>query len=676
MSTPSNYDANHLYALLPAVYRQRDAEQAERLGTANGPLRDLVEILAGQAVLVERDIFRLYENWFVETCQPWTVPYLGDLIGVRGTNGAGNPRAEVANTLGYRQAKGTAAMLERLARDVTGWPARAVEYFALLGTTQHVNHVRAANLRTPDLRRAADLERLGGPFEAAAHTAEVRRIAVERGRYDIPNVGLFLWRLQAYPLERVTPKPADATKRNFTFDVLGRDEPLFHGAVAETDAAGLATELNVPAPIRRRSLDADLASYYGTGIDLAIWPAWTLPVGNQPPQAPLAITEVVACDLTDWNRPRPAGKVAVDPVLGRLSFLAFPGAVDPAQVRVSCRYGFSDDLGGGPYQRESSFTTIAGETTLRVGESAGPGGFATLQAALDHWNGSGSAVIEIADSRTYAEKLVVKAIPDKGRLELRAADGERPVLLLAGELKISGGAASGFEINGLLIAGGTLRISGAVDHVLIQHATLAPGTPGANAPSLIVEPEAARLTVSRAILGAVQTAAEAQASWSDAILDASNDAAVAYAGLDGTSPGAPLTVARCSVCGEVRTAELTLAENSLFLDPVTATRRQAGCVRFSYVAPGSRTPRRFHCQPTDETTAAQLRPQFTSLRHGDPGYFQLTLDTPTEIRRGADDESEMGAFASLRQPQREDALRIRLAEYLRVGLEAGIFFPT
>src|SRR5207247_1591456 len=64
----------------------------------------------------------------------------------------------------------------------------------------HVNHVRLQSLRTPDLRDADGLELLGGPFERAAHTAEVRRIATRHGRYDIPNVGLFVWRLGSYPL--------------------------------------------------------------------------------------------------------------------------------------------------------------------------------------------------------------------------------------------------------------------------------------------------------------------------------------------------------------------------------------------------------------------------------------------------------------------------------------------
>ena len=95
-------------------------------------------------------------------------------------------------------------------------------------------------------------------------------------------------------------------------------------------------------------------------------------------------------------------------------------------------------------------------------------------------------------------------------------------------------------------------------------------------------------------------------------------------------------------------------------------------MRYSYVPPGSRTGPRYHCQPT----APGIRPQFTSLRAAIPAYGQLRLATPDAIRRGADDEGEMGAGHYLYQPQRESNLRIRLDEYLRFGLEAGIFYAS
>jgi hypothetical protein len=99
-------------------------------------------------------------------------------------------------------------------------------------------------------------------------------------------------------------------------------------------------------------------------------------------------------------------------------------------------------------------------------------------------------------------------------------------------------------------------------------------------------------------------------------------------------------------------------------------------VRFSYVPPGSQTPRRYKCQPACKADALRVRPQFNSLRYGDPDYGQLSLRCAVEIRRGADDEAEMGAFHDLYQPQRETNLRVALDEYLRFGLEAGIFYVT
>src|SRR5690348_3147606 len=119
-----NEQLDRLYQLLPVIYRQRDAEQG-------WPLRALLRVIAEQVNLVEADISQLYENWFIETCQDWAVPYIGDLIGYtpvhdEGEPGASNtaqenkiliPRREVANTIRYRRRKGTLALLELLAHD-------------------------------------------------------------------------------------------------------------------------------------------------------------------------------------------------------------------------------------------------------------------------------------------------------------------------------------------------------------------------------------------------------------------------------------------------------------------------------------------------------------------------------------------------------------------------------
>ena len=49
----------------------------------------------------------------------------------------------------------------------------------------------------------------------------MRHIDNARGRYNVPNIGLFLWRLQSYYLHDVSARRVD-TKR-YTFDPLGRE---------------------------------------------------------------------------------------------------------------------------------------------------------------------------------------------------------------------------------------------------------------------------------------------------------------------------------------------------------------------------------------------------------------------------------------------------------------------
>src|SRR5262249_49465729 len=127
-----------LYDLLPAMYRIDDEK-------SGGALRALLSLIEAQASGLKKNIDELYDDFFIETCAEWVIPYIGELVG-------NNPlpellrtrRADVARTLYYRRRKGTITMLEELARDVTGWSVHVVPFFELLVWTQNMNHVRQA----------------------------------------------------------------------------------------------------------------------------------------------------------------------------------------------------------------------------------------------------------------------------------------------------------------------------------------------------------------------------------------------------------------------------------------------------------------------------------------------------------------------------------------------------
>ncbi len=176
----------------------------------------------------------------------------------------------------------------------------------------------------------------------------------------------------------------------------------------------------------------------------------------------------------------------------------------------------------------------------------------------------------------------------------------------------------------------------------------------------------------------------------DTILDAAAADGVAYAALDGSGAAGPLALQACTVVGKVHATLLTLVSNTIFWGhlsqadvagsppgpwtaPLLAERKQAGCVRFSFLPAKAVVPRHFECV---EQGPGLPQPLFASLRYGQPGYAKLLASTPDAIRRGADDGGEMGAFHFLLAPLREDNLRTRAREYLPVGLEYGIIYET
>ena len=660
---PFQYDADTLYRLLPAIYRIRDADEGE-------PLKALMQVIAEQMAAIEENLAQLYDDQFIETSAEWVVPYIGDLIGVRGiyqaTEQVATSRAEVANTIAYRRRKGTAAVLEQLARDVTGWNARVVEFFQLLATTQYMNHIRPTNLAWPDLRDWQALEALQTPFTSTARTVDVRRIDSSRrdsrGLYNIPNIGVFLWRIDAYPLTDSPAFQVDAAR--FTFDPLGRSLPIYNDPVTEDEITHLAEPINVPMPIGRRRLKANLADYYSPVKNASI----CIVTGA----GPVDLADVDVCDLSDradgsWAHTPPAKPVAVDPVLGRMAF----HDAQAAPPLVSYHYGFSAAMGGGEYPRQGTFDP----DLTNVAPVASPG---SIQLALDGLAGDG--VVEIQDSGRYEETLAVTAAAGQ-RIELRAKEEARPLVKLSGDMTITGAAEAEVTLNGLLIDGGAIRVSGNLQRLTLRHCTLAPQA----GPSLVIDSTTVIVRIESCITGAIQAVDGAEVVVENSIVDALADDAGAYAALDGASPAGPLTVTNSTLIGKVATTELVLASNVIFLArkrlgdmlaPVHSDRTQEGCVRFSYVPLEARIPRRHRCQPQAAVDELRVRPQFTSLRYGEPGYCQLSRRCAVEIRTGADDEAEMGAFHDLYQPQRETNLRLRLEEYLRFGLEAGIFYAS
>ncbi|MFC7907226.1 phage tail protein [Streptomyces nigra] len=716
-----------LQSRLPSHLLARDAE-------AGGFLERLLDAVAGELALLETDLEDLYDAWFVETCAEWVLPYLADLIGLddlpTGLGLPAGPRALVANTVTYRRRKGTAGVLEQVAQDVTGWPARAVEFYRLLVTTTHTNHVRADRLATVSVRDAAHVELCGldlagvrslAPgLDPLAHTADVRRITSGRGRYGIPAVGVFLYPLQVHEIGRPDAPTshtgtADGWSRarrrapevggGWTFDPLGRLSPLFEsrpGDERAEDSAARNGEADLPVPLRprrlHRLLETARAKKYA---DPAL-----LPLGVRIDADEALAPHAIRVRGLEPLAPDQQRQVVVDPVDGTLTCYRGCEEDDPENVYVRYAYGVLADVGAGGHDRSAAHETAlaltgcppvgGGVERIVDGSSVGGGAAgpakpaATVGAALvrartvleelsqDQRPGAGY-VVSITDSATYEDSAMGVRLPAGTRLLLVAAQWPGRRALDGTGFQAAAGA--GYLPDGLRPhLFGTLTVAGDKGSSVLVDGLTIEG-------DLVVDAgQLDALTLSHCTLTGRLRVAEGQAGNNGelrinvlrSVLGGVELAApvsllcASDSEIDGdaTAVEAHASFEGCTVRGDLTVRSLDAA--SCLLDGrVTAGDRQTGCVRFSYTGPGSRTPRRHQCVPAEAHGAAP-EPRYASVTPGSPLYLALSRDCPETIRTGAENGAEMGVHQHLGRPLRLAAVERGLTPYLPVQLDLGI----
>jgi hypothetical protein len=515
----------------------------------------------------------------------------------------------------------------------------------------------------------------------------------------------------------------------YTFHPLGVDMPLFNWPQYITEIDQRARSLNMPVALSRAKFAADLeqyealfgdkpeeirpsnSRYYGPdrGLHISIWS----PGSSQ--LEPVQPSRVLSMDLSQWDQAQaaraggenPTRWVAIDVQLGRLALLSnlpytqgdWP--ISDEDLRVTYCYGSSTPLGGGPYHRHIARGSSAGKSFhIDVAKGAGrdtPACVPTLSEALERWyeykEPNPRGVIRILDHGLYDEQLEIR-IPKGARLSIEADNGVRPVIgrdemltVVCEQNRSAGnGARQQLHLNGLLIHGG-LQI-GTSEHptakgglsVTLEHCTLVTSEDGRLKPAGIEvkiaygDAPGLGLSVNSSIVGPLvlpQAAETLQVNRS--IVDGGPGYAIA-GDPAGVYPGPALNLENVTIYGKVH-GEKVLASGVIFRDPIKVlapvTEDQ---IRYSYVPQGSITLPEGEAHPSISTDIPQ--PHFTSTNYGDPGYAQLSLVCPGEIRGGAANGSEMGAFHELYQLQAEGNLREVLEEYLPVGLHASIHYVT
>ncbi|MEG4318626.1 MULTISPECIES: hypothetical protein [unclassified Microcoleus] len=725
-----NYYADRLWNLLPAIYRAEDSTVLDR----NGPLRELVDRLGSQAAILRRSLDRLWADQSIETCDDWVIAYIGDLLATNlvASLDARGQRLDVAKTIYYRRRKGTVAILEEIAADITGWDARVVEFFRRLGRTRHnfdpaiglpsetddptgnrkLQQAQGlvGNLTQTSIGGWADLRNIYGAskthsaFDEFFYTADVRRGKGQVGWHNIPRLGVFLWRLKSFGLDYTTPVAVKGCPGHYTFDPTGRvfdpTDPLV-GVFARSlpafdppDRWVSPAEWQLPAPISRSLLELDLQAQEQE-LYAAIDPTDSTKVRVNSLgvyRKPGSFYELVPAAIPTPETPaRPAPQVTIYPKYGRFKIL---NSQPDENIYVTYHYGFSSTLGAGSYDRRLINTTATAtpEPTIEIagGDSElsaplttlAPTGTITLKDSLTY-----TAISNVGDNTTPIQAVTIQAENRKRPVLRPPATATNPIAWI-----FYGASGSHLILTGLLISGIDIVLQGEFDSVTLNCCTLDPGHFDSDtnkyvlaadgkvlsASHLLVEAQVNYLTIDRCITGPIATRATGnitQLSISDSIIQAFDSEHT----LNLTNGEVRLN--RCTLLGGAKVHRLEASE-CILNDVVKVENPQQGCVRFSAWATGSVLPR-----PYESVEIPPKEPLFTSRVFGHPGYAQLQSGADVTIKshtgggiatilEGAEDGSEMGAFAREKNAIKERSLRIKYEEYMPLGLVPVIVYVT
>jgi len=540
---PDHYQAYYqdkLWGLLPAIYRSLDTDSF----TTPGPLRELVNRIGAQAAVLRRSIDRLWEDQSIETCDDWVISYVADLLATNLVSSldARGQRIDVAKTIYYRRRKGTVAILEEIAANITNWDARVVEFFRRMGRTRHnfdpplglpadtSDPAGALALQLEeglsglwtgsgiggwaDLRNRYGASKSQSAFDEFFHTADFRLGVDMVGWHNIPRLGVFLWRLQSFAVDQSTPVPMNGCPNQYSFDPTGRQIPLF-AAASRSQSASYGDnwvspqEWQLPGPIATPLLQAALTDPGTIPLYSAVAADGVTIIPNSFGvfQKPSAV--YVLLDISDFLDPA-TQRSTVFPEIGRFRVLN-PPASQP--LFVTYNYGFSSTIGAGPYDRRLAgtkppvlpqpVTSIQGGATNAVTANA-PVGTTT-----------------IADSLTYTKITDVATIDN---VVVQAGAKKRPVLRLpapspaVSAWTLTGNAGSSLTLDGLLISGGDIVLKGKFASVTLSCCTLDPGNAGDTTLfeqsvdgrdlrpcRLWIEAEVQQFTLDRCITGPIRT---------------------------------------------------------------------------------------------------------------------------------------------------------------------------
>ena len=651
---------------------------------SNQRLATLLAVMQSQSDAIAANIDLLYQSWFIETCDDWTVSYIAKLIGLPSDlSDAGNiarQRALVANTLIYRSYRGTAHALSCAIQDASGWPAMVVE-----GIEKQLTSALAdiPSEDQPIIFSAEQDDQYAAP--PSPHSTDRTIYSIYQTPITPPTssdaIAIYYWRDQV--IERSGIEAAPVGDNVFYFDPAARALPLMIPLWGLGGAAGdLPVQLPVPTALTNLKLSKILEQQ-----DSSLEKLLRIFVNG----TAVPLSRIFARDLENkltkketsaLNKAAKDGTlVLVDPEIGAVKIFCGPKENQSRPPKVHSNHWTTamGDIGGGLYDRSSRMITADATTwSILISENASsqtkpPAGFDAVFKDLEHalkaWkkNKRAETVIHLADNNRHVLPRGALTIGNEINIvAIQAAQGFQPTLV--GDLILQGAAQAEVWISGCYLTGG-FSITGGLNAILVD-CTLWPSQENAinyhPANQKSSTARHSRVDLDHCLSGPLKLAGrDCVLSVNNSIIDGMGGAALSGPEdiiLDELGQvihqpiGSAVATSNTSFLGDIYTLQLLSTVNTLVIGKID-------------------TPRHKKEKPSDgiwisDNHAPQV--DIISRVSGMPGYAVLGAHNPIELLQGAEDNSEFGAWHNSYNAARLKAAQKIIKHYCPIGMTAKL----
>lgn len=653
--------------------------------TTNLELAVLLAVLQSQADAIATNIDLLYQSWFIETCDNWTVSYIAELLAIpeslSDARFISRHRALVANALAYRSYRGTAAALACAIQDASGWPVQLVEGISKQFTSVQGNIPSRRQPTLIELGEEDSVVEPSDPFspDHTSYSVYLTPITPPTGK---DQIALYYWREKLTENTYVEATPIDDGL--FYLDPVLREVPLLipHTSIP-LPGNSLPHQLPIPLPLTRTAF-SDLTkinsrkqlSPFTLFIDGQIVPSSKIISADLGPRFQEKDTENLLDTTSDDSF------VLVDPERGIVKpFWTAKDNQHSIRLHASSWTATTGNYGGGIYDRSarmvlpdavtwSVLVTDAATTTL---SSAPPAGYdavyPTVNDALTAWgkNKFTEIIVHLADNNRHKLPDTKITLTDNNKtLVIQAAQGFTPSL--SGNLSVSSIVSGEIWISGCFLRG-SVFFENDLNATFVDCTMWPVGNTAIQYKKTTSDSQTrgyCQINLDHCICGPlILPGKDCDLSISDSIIDGCDgpalsgptDIIVENSGETTKKPiGAILSATTTTFLGDVYTLQLLETRDTLLKGAL-------------------HTPRNSWKNPSDGIWITENQPQatqFVSLTPGSAGYAVLGQENPISVLQGGSSGSEFGVFHDQFNAKRFQAIDLAIQDYCPVDMQVTL----